>query len=790
MTEDKLWFEQPAAEWKDGLPIGTGRLAAMVLGDPGRERLALNHEWLWRGTNRCRDTEPRADRLAEVRRLLLDGQWEEGTRKGAEAFGSLSGQPERPNRVDPYQPAGDLHFELDHAERVWAGSGRGEVRDYRRELDLSSGLCKVDYAAGHTQYRREYLAHLGCDLILVRIRGSVPFGGKLWLDRAADEHCLVERAAAPGLLALEGVFTGGIAFRVEARAHVRGGQLQVDGEALRFSGAEEVLISVDVGTSATGMSPVQECRQQVFYSDDWETLLGDHQREYTELYGGLDLSLEAASVAAQPAAVSPTGDIPTDRRLAALRDGKADPGLILLYFNYARYLMVASTATAELPPNLQGKWNEDLDPPWQCDYHHDVNLQMNYWPAEAGHLQYATEPLFQHIERFVPHARKAARDLYGCNGVWFPIQSDAWGRATPESYGWAVWIGAAAWLAQHLWWHWEYGQDRDFLRQRAYPFLKEVAAFYESYLIDGDGPTGDGRGQLQIVPSQSPENRFVGGGDLPVTLCVSATMDVVLVRQTLECAARAAQILGVDTAKRATWADMIGRLPPLQIGRHGQLQEWLEDFEEVEPGHRHYSHLVGLYPGDQLDPETTPQLWEAARVSIARRLQAEGGHTGWSRAWTACFFARLGEAEPAWEHLCHLVTDFATDSLLDLHPPRIFQIEGNFGGAAAVLEMLLQSYRGELHLLPALPAAWPSGQVRGLRARGGFEVDVTWSAGALTTARIRPANDGTCTISHGAGQYRVGEAGGAEVESEEKGHRLTFPVEAGECYTVTPREEQ
>ena len=463
MKENKLWYERPASEWKDGLPIGTGRLAAMVLGDPARERLALNHEWLWRGTNRCRDTEPRADRLPEVRQLLLAGRWEEGTRKGDEAFGSLSGQPERPNRVDPYQPAGDLCFELEH----------GEVRDYRRELDLSSGLCRVEYAAGPVHYRREYLGHLGCDLILVRIRGSRPFDGRLWLDRVADEHCLLERAAADELLVMEGVFEGGIAFRVEARAHVRGGRVEVDGEALRFHGAEEVIVTVDVGTSATGMSPVQECRQQVFYSRDWETLVNDHQREYANLYDGLDLSVEL-----------PAAEGPTDERLAALREGGEDPGLILLYFNYARYLMVASTATGELPPHLQGKWNEDLEPPWQCDYHHDVNLQMNYWLAEAGHLHHATEPLFQHIERFVPHARRAARDLYGCDGVWFPIQSDAWGRATPESFGWAVWVGAAAWLAQHLWWHWEFGRDRDFLRQRAYPFLKEVAAFYESYLIE------------------------------------------------------------------------------------------------------------------------------------------------------------------------------------------------------------------------------------------------------------------------------------------------------------------
>ncbi len=755
-----MWHECPAKEYMAGYPIGTGRLAAMILGTIKPDRIGLNHEWLWRGTNRNRDTENHADMLPRVRELLLAGNYPQGTKLANEAFGGHGGASGRPNRVDPYQPAGDLLIYLNH----------GEVTEYRRELDLNSGMASVSYVSDGVRYEIQYLAHLVYDLVLVHVTASQPFNGKILLSRVHDPGCLLAFETTPSILAMNGHFHGGISFMVETHLHFSGGAAATDGNAVTWSAARELLAAVNIGTSAKSDPPSLECSTHHLPHADWQKLVREHRGRYSKLWRTCTIRVDL-----------PDCTDPIDRRLENARKGGSDPSLPLLYANFGRYLMIASTANADLPPNLQGKWNEELNPPWQSDYHHDVNLQMNYWPVEPAGMSFAVEPLAKHIERFVPHGRKVARDLYGCRGILLPIQTDPWGRCTPESFGWAVWIGAAPWLAQHLWLHYEYTLDADFLRKRAYPVLKEIAAFYEDYLV------ADSDGILQIVPSQSPENRFVGGGDMPVSIGVSSTIDVILARQTLRCAIEAARILNVDQDKRAKWFDMVSRLPNLKIGKHGQLQEWNEDFDEVEPGHRHFSHLIGLYPGDELDPDNTPELWQAARVSLERRLAHSGGHTGWSRSWAACLFARLGDSAKAWEHLFHLITDFATDSLLDLHPPRIFQIDGNCGGTAAVFEMLLQSYRGELHFLPALPSAWPSGSAMGIRARGGFTVNMRWRNGSLQSAEIRCNNDNTCVIRHGADLYEVREISGRKVKAEPLGGKLVFNARAGRTYRVMPR---
>ncbi len=769
--DTKLWMRTPAAEWAEGYPIGNGRLAAMVMGTCKRERLALNHEWLWEGTNRFRDVQEAAHLLPRVRELLLAGDYSEGTRLANEAFGGPGGTSGTPNRVDPYQPAGDLYLELDH----------GQHWDYRRELDLSTAVTTVSFTAyqgkdGARRFTRTSIVHLTRDVIMVHLGAEgQPLTGAITLDRLFSPACPLGRRTTGDGLRMTGVVPGDIPFVVNARVFVEGGELcRVDDAKLGFAGATSALVVANIGVGFDGRDPVAEAMVPDFAPRDWPELLAEHIAEYQRHFGSMSFSLGMPGV-----------DLPTDQRLERVRAGGADDTLAELYFSQGRYLLCSSSARGSLPASLQGKWNEDLCPPWDSDYHADINLEMNYWIAEPTGLQRYTDALFQLFERFVPHGREAARKLYGCEGIWLPIQSDPWGRATPESYGWAVWIGAAAWYAQHLWWHYEYGLDQGFLRDRAYPFLKEVAAFYESYVVE------DETGTLQFVPSQSPENHFIEcDARFPVSLCVSATMDVMLAWDCLTHAVKAAQILGVDADKQVQWQEMLRRLPPLRIGADGRLMEWNQEFTEREPQHRHISHLVGLFPGEQITAEGTPELFAAARKSLDARVAAQeatgAGDTGWCLAWYACCYARLGDGDRALAILDKLMSKFTTNSLLDMHPPRFFQIDGNFGGAMAIVEMLLQSQGEVLRLLPALPSRWPSGQVRGMRARGGFTVDFAWKDGALTRAEVRSLSERDCTVYDPPGRLTVRTYDGQDVAARRDGDRLVFATRPGASYVLTP----
>lgn len=720
MNETTLLLTSPAGRWLDAFPIGNGRMGAMIFGGTAHERLALNHENLWRGVTRDRTAPKGAAYLPAIREKFLAGQLEEGTEL---AIAHLSGHQ---RRVQPYQPFGDLILDF---------PAQAEATDYQRCLDLRDGIAGVRYTVNGVGYTREAFASAEHGVIVLRLQADQPgaFTGSVALGRLFQHGASIKPWSDGARLGFRGHFEEGITFAVEARVVASGGQVTPGAAgSVQVQGADGLLIVLTMGVEMSEPDPVAWCARHLDgVPIDYAVLRDAHLAEHRPLLDRVTLE-----VGGDPAVAA----LPLDARLRRIREGADDPALAALYFHYGRYLLLGSSRKCDQPANLQGIWNEEVAPPWESDFHHDINLEMNYWPAEVCNLAECAEPLFAYLQRAIPQGQQAARDLFGCRGIWLAITGDIWNCCTPEAPLYDVWMVGAAWLSEHLWWRWEYTRDEAFLREQTYPFLKQVADFYADFLVR------DAQGRLVTVPTQSPENGFIGGS-LPVSLCVGATIDLVLIREVLGRCLQASERLGVDAELRAGWEAILRDIPPFQIGKHGQLQEWLEDREEAEPGHRHFSHLLGIFPGEAMTPDCRPEFYQAARVSLERRLASGGGHTGWSRAWTAMLWARFREGGLSFEHLQHLISDFSTDSLLDLHPPQIFQIDGNLGGTAAVAEMLLQSHGGTLHLLPALPPQWPAGRVCGLRARGGYTVDMGWQDGRITEARLHSSLGEPCRVA-------------------------------------------
>ena len=730
-SSNVLWYRTPAADWNEALPIGSGRLGAMVFGGVSDERLQLNEDTVWAGEKRDRINPAGSKAIPEIRRLLAEGKAAEAEALADKAVIAT------PRRMPPYQTLGDLTIKQ---------STNGEVSEYRRELDLNDAVARVRFRAGRTVFAREAFASAVEHVIVVRLtsEGPEPIDLTATLNRVQDATA---SATGPDSIQLDGQAIAqpprhadepktGVRFTAIVRAVPEGGAVRTEGASVRVEGARAVTLFVTAATMVRESSPADAARRRIVAAmqKPFSLLRAEHVADYQRYFRRVDLDLGGAA-----------SNLPTDERLALVRKGAADPDLEALYFKFGRYLLIASSRPGSMPANLQGIWNDSLAPSWDSKYTININTEMNYWPAEVTNLSELHGPLFDLIDKAREDGRRVARTLYGSRGFVIHHNTDLWGHAVPiDQPRSGLWPMGGAWLALHFWDHYDYTRDRSFLAARAYPVLKEATEFLLDYMVEDD------RGRLLIGPSVSPENRYRLPDGTVAAITMGPYMDTQIAHALFGRVIEASELLAVDESFRKQVAAARARLPQMQIGTHGQLQEWLSDYDEADPGHRHISHLFALHPGNQITLRGTPELARAARVSLERRLSAGSGHTGWSRAWIINFWARLEEPEEAHAHLVALLAKSTLANLLDTHPP--FQIDGNFGGTAAIAEMLVQSHTGEIALLPALPKAWPAGRVTGLRVRGAVELDMTWRDGRAAEVRLRPLINGTHNIRPPRGQ--------------------------------------